>query len=382
MKGLLAAIVFAASVSGAASAAKAPVEIAILGPDFARNGHDDGIVECADAALHRAPHALAEIHIEGVSAGLTRAPGVAVPQINPNFGVAASRAALQDMNVMRDLALAWRLTGRRGYLRQAGRYLDAWSSTYRISFNPVDEGSFDAMILTYDLTEANLPHSTRTRVDAFLRRLAAGYIEAMESGNVPIKPTLTNNWQSHRIKLATLAAFQIGDRDLQRRAHILFDKQLSANLRADGSTLDFAQRDALHYVTFSLDSMLMAAMAAKMHGQNWYTTEVAGGSSLPNTLAWLGRFASGQATHVEFAKSVVFYDRQRAASGNATYQNKPWDPQTARRTYLLAAQLDPHFVPLRDSLLASAHQAHDHEVEPGDDIDWLLLFADGPKAGA
>ena len=349
------------------------IDYAVLSPDFARGRHDDAVVARAKAALRRPPNAPREIHIEGVSAGLTRAPGVAAPapQVKPD--AAASRASLRDMNIMRDFALAWRLTGDRAYLRQTGRYLDAWATTYQLSFNPIDEGSFDALIFAYDLTEAGLSKGVRARVDTFLRRMATGYIESMETDNVPIKPTLTNNWQSHRIKLATLAAFQIGDAALQDRAHALFDKHLAANLRSDGSTLDFVQRDALHYVTFSLDSQLTAALAAKMHGQDWYHAEVTGGKSLTNTLDWLGQFASGKQTHIEFVRSVVPYDRQRAAAGGTTYQNKPWNPATARRTYLLAAELDPRFVSLRDALLAKASPEGAADVEPGDRIDWLML---------
>ena len=139
--------VVAASLGSAAIAAAEPVDTAILGPEFARNRHDAGVVRRAEAALRRTPHAVAEIHIEGISAGLTSAPGVAASKIGTDVGPAASRMALQDMNIMRDLALAWRLTGKRAYLRQAGRYIDTWASTYKLSFNPINEGSFDALIL-------------------------------------------------------------------------------------------------------------------------------------------------------------------------------------------------------------------------------------------
>ena len=61
------------------------------------------------------------------------------------------------------------------------------------------------------------------------------------------------------------------------------------------------------------------------------------------------------------------------------FANKPWDPLTARRTYLLAAQLDPRFVPLRDALLSNARPVE--EAEPGDGTDWLLLFTPGLKLG-
>lgn len=42
-------------------------------------------------------------------------------------------------------AAAWRLTGDKAFLKQSERYLDAWVSTYQITFNPIDEGRFDGL---------------------------------------------------------------------------------------------------------------------------------------------------------------------------------------------------------------------------------------------
>jgi hypothetical protein len=354
-----------------------PADYAVLGPDFGRLAADrqEGapIIARARAVLSREPSPR-PIRIEGVSSGRVRAPGVAGPAQADANDVAASMESLRDMDIMLDLALAWRLTGDRAFLNKSGQYLDAWASTYQITFNPVDEGRFDGLILAYDLTETDLPPKLRAKVDAFLRRFATGYVEAMESGDVPIKPTLTNNWQSHRIKLAALAAFQIGDTGLIDRAHALFDKHLDANLREDGSTLDFAQRDALHYVTFSLNSQLMAALAAQAHGQDWYGDRTLIGRALPDTLAWLGPFASGQQTHIEFVKSVVPYDRQRAEAGGKMFQNRPWDPATSARTYLIAALLDPRWKSLSRSLQERALRSTE-DMEPGERLDWLSIFA-------
>ena len=383
--GLLVLAVFASTLPpGAAfsaplaiSSAQRSTDYAILGPDFARgrSARKDGapIVARARTFLTRQPTPR-QIRIEGVSSGQTRAPGVSGPATADPNAIAASWESLRDMDIMLDLAFAWRLTGDKVFLKQSGRYLDAWVSTYQIAFNPIDEGRFDGLILAYDLTEADLPPGTRAKVDAFLRQMASGYIEAMETGNVPIKPTLTNNWQSHRIKLATLAAFQVGDAGLIDRAHVLFDKQLEANLRPDGSTLDFAQRDALHYVTFSLNSQLMAALAAKVHGQDWYGDRSATGKALPDTLAWLGPYASDEQTHIEFLKSVVPYDRQRAAAGGEMFKNKTWDPVTSTRTYLLASMLDPRWKDLSHKLSDQASRSTD-EIEPGERLDWPGLLA-------
>lgn len=184
-------------------------------------------------------------------------------------------------------------------------------------------------------------------------------------------PPLTNNWQSHRLKLATLGAFQSGEADLIARAHVLSDKHIAANLRPDGATVDFLQRDALHYVTYSLDSQLMAVLAARAHGQDWYAYEK-DGRSLPRTIAWLSAFASGRQEHIEFVHSFVPFDRQRAAWGLETFQNKPWNPATAKRLYKMIALLDPKWAALSDQI--QRLPTHQSKEDPGRPEEWLDIL--------
>jgi hypothetical protein len=69
--------------------------------------------------------------------------------------------------------------------------------------------------MAYDLTEADLPAADpRQGRQACGASMAVGYLDAMDA-----KPRNFNtNWQSHRVKLATMAAFQTGDAKLIDRA--------------------------------------------------------------------------------------------------------------------------------------------------------------------
>lgn len=354
---------------------------ALLGPDFARGAIEPrlkaSVVARARKLLKRDPSPAAHIRIEGVSSGQTRAPGTEQKPAETADAIARSKNSLEDMEAMLDLALAWRMTGQKPFLKKASQYLDAWVSTYELSFNPIDEGRFDNLILAYDLIKPQASKALRGKTEAFLRQMATGYIESMETGNVPIKPTLTNNWQSHRIKLATLASFQIGDEGLIERSHTLFNKQVDANLRADGTTIDFLQRDALHYVTYSVGSQLAAAASARVHGQDWYSYQGPAGQSLPRTLDWLSQFANGEQVHIEFVKSVVPYDRQRAAAGNATYQNAPWDPALADQVYALAAKLDPKWMALSRKLETANASRPSTGLAEDAPREWIYLLRDG-----
>jgi hypothetical protein len=306
------------------------------------------VIARARSALNLPPHAVTQLHVEGTL------PAQAED----------SRQALKDMVIMRDAALAWRLTGDRAFLDQTVRYIDAWTSIYQISFNPIDETGFASLIFAYHLTRPNMPKPMRTRADAFLRRMASGYIETIDTGNVKYKLTLRNNWQSHRIKLVTLAAFELGDQDLIRRARDLFNQQIATNLYADGTSLDFEQRDALHYVVYDLEPLLTAALAAKINGQDWYSQKSFQGASLRCSLDWLATFARGERVHIEFVNSVVAFDRERAAAGLKEYQPHAWEPVKGADTFLLASMLDPRYRALSDKLLAGANP------QP----DWILLI--------
>lgn len=326
-------------------------DYAILGVDFAKGVPAADpvarkVLARADAALDRPPGAIPQLHTEGTL------PGKGIREI--------SLKAKQDQPIVIALALAWRLTGERRYLDQTARYLENWADTYQMSFNPIDETGFDTLLLATDLTEADLGPALKAKLDGFWRRMAAGYLDAMDGS----PKNSHTNWQSHRIKLATMAAFETGDAKLIERARGAFEKQVSGNIRPDGSVFDFYERDALHYVTYNLDPMLMAAIAAKAHGQDWYHWKSPTGSSLAGALKWLEPYATGEKTHIEFVNSRIQFDRDRASAGQKEYAPHPWDPGNAVNTYALATRLAPAY---RDF---AARLAEREKRQPD---DWLLL---------
>jgi hypothetical protein len=283
------------------------------------------IIARATKALDRPPGAIPHLHTEGTL------PGHGIRDI--------SLVAKQDQPIALDLAWAWRLTGDRRYLLATARYLDAWVSTYQISFNPIDETGFDTFIMATDLTKPALPAALAAKLDGFWRAMASGYLDAMDAG----ARNGTNNWQSHRVKLAAMAAFETGDAGLIERAHGAYERQVAINILSDGSVTDFRQRDALHYVTYDLEPLLMAAASAGMHGEDWYTWRAPSGSSLPGAVRWLQPYADGTTTHIEFANSSVSFDRERAAAGDLEYAPHPWDRANAVRPFAIAALCDPAY---------------------------------------
>jgi len=132
-----------------------------------------------------------------------------------------SVAAMQELGMMRDFALAYRLTGDRRFLAQASRYMDAWVTDYELSFNPIDESGFDALMLTNDMCRDEFSPELEQKVQVFLRKMVEGYLASIANSK---KPDSTN-WQSMRVKLITMGAFSLGDPKLIHDAAHAFESK-------------------------------------------------------------------------------------------------------------------------------------------------------------
>jgi len=283
----------------------------------------------AEKRVNDAPRPLPVVHTEGTL---------------PNQGIREeSLVARRDLPQMRAFALAWRATQEVRYLDAAARYFDAWVKVYRASFNPVDETHFEAMADAYAITAPALPPATRRATADFLRGMASGYVTRIDRGRGEKKDTWTNNWQSHRVKIVTVIALALDDDALFADARRLYIDQLNANLRADGTVQDFHQRDALHYVTYDLEPLSRAALAAKLRGEDWLDLAARSGATLARALDWLVPYAIGEKSHEEFVRSKVRFDAERNRAGVKGFSGL-WDRRESRTLFWMAALLDARYL--------------------------------------
>ena len=286
------------------------------------------LVKSVAARLNDQPKPLARLHTEGTL---------------PHEGIYdQSVAAERDLELMRDAALVWRATGDERYLRLVDRFLLAWATTYQPSFNPIDETHFDSLILAYDLTASALPVKTRNAAAAFIAKFANGYLARVNAQPRPLTGTYRNNWESHRVKLVAMAAFTLDDRKLIDAAQRLFVEQIGTNVAPDGTTADFTERDALHYVTYDLQPLVVAALSARRHNRNWLTQRAPNGATLGLALDWLVPYALGEKTHEEFVHSSVPFDAKRREAGLPGYSGQ-WDPKSSDELFHLAARLSGRY---------------------------------------
>ena len=293
------------------------------------------LVKSVAARLNDQPRPLARLHTEGTL---------------PHEGIYdQSVEAERDLELMRDAALVWRATGDERDLRLVDRFLLAWATTYQPSFNPIDETHFDSMILAYDLTASALPVKTRNATAAFIAKLANGYIARVDAQPRPLSGTYRNNWESQRVKLIAMAAFTLDDRKLIDAAQRLFVEQIGANVAPDGATVDFAERDALHYVAYDLEPLVVAALSARRHNRNWLALRAQNGATLALALDWLAPYALGEKTHEEFVHSSVPFDAKRREAGLPGYSGQ-WDPKGSAQLFHLAARLSGRYASVAQRL--------------------------------
>ncbi len=289
------------------------------------------LLRAAAAALARSPEPLPEVHTEGT---LPAAPSY--------------RKAVQskkDWVSMSVLANAYAMTREPRYLEGYARYLAAWLDVYKISGNPIDETALGDWLLAYRSAGAALETDLAQRMRRFACDLSARYTEAQPAA----RKTSTNNWQSHRVKLAVMGARVCGKPVLIAKAEAVFAGQIQDNLLPSGESVDFAQRDAIHYVLYGVEPLLEAALFAGTQGRSLFAIAGRDGQSISRTLDWLAPYARGDKTHEEFVHSQVRFDAERAAAGVPGFSG-PFSPGKAQWTYWLAARLDAKWQDLSDKL--------------------------------
>ena len=313
------------AVPSCAADAAAPEGFAVIGPTQVSelaSAPDSparrSVLRSAERALQRSPEPRAKIHTEGTL---------------PHEGIYDDSVdATRDFPAARDLALASRLTGDARFAMASSRFIAGWADRYRPSFNPIDETGFDALFIAWDLLPDPQRAPLRGPMNSLLRAFCAGYLAHPLRG----RETASNNWNSHRVKLIALSCFALGDAMMNARAHDAYRNQIAANINPDGTTLDFALRDAIHYVAYDLEPLTLTAIAARAHGEDW-----AGSADgrLPRAIAWLVPYADGSRAHQEFAHTTVAFDITRRNAGVPGFAG-PFDPRAASLAIAYAARLD------------------------------------------
>ena len=252
-----------------------------------------------------------------------------------------TRESLGDMRKMYFFAYTFASTGDTQYADKAREFILAWAQQNMPTGNPIDETTLDDLFFAFDLTQSQFSPAEKKSAQTWMRKvadtqIAIGLIHARKGDGIS-----KNNWQSHRLKIVGLIGYTLAEKKYIDYAIESFKRQIEVNLRPDGSSIDFHERDALHYHCYDVEPLLELAIAANNNGTNLYTYKSKSGASLEKSVKFLMPFCSGEKKHPEFVKSTVAFDRKRAESGDENYKaGHHFDPKKGGRSLELAAAFD------------------------------------------
>ncbi|HEY0273942.1 MAG TPA: alginate lyase family protein [Chitinophaga sp.] len=298
---------------------------ALLASDTLARRQYEPLKAAAAAAFEQAPGPIDTIHTEGRLQG--------DPQ------KAASWKAFKDLEKMLGLALQYRLTHEVKYRDKAMEYLLAWATVNKPNGDPIDDTNLDPAVEAFDLLKDDLPAAQKAVIVAWLEATAQEEIR---------KATLHhglnhNNWHSHRIKEVGEIGFATGNKTLQQYAISGMEDQVEHNLLPDGSGIDFAERDALHYQLYNLEPLIkLAVIIRRATGKDYYNYVGQNKASIAHCVAWTVPFITGAQKHAEFVNSKVEFDRKRAANKEGAYKiGGDFNPQAGIYMLTLAEYFQP-----------------------------------------
>ncbi|MCJ8210449.1 alginate lyase family protein [Mucilaginibacter sp. RS28] len=306
------------------------------------------IKSAAERALNETPNPIQKVTSQGLLEG--------------NPAKTASLKAVQDGPKIYALALNYRLYGDKAYLAKAEDFLLAWAKLNMATGDPIDETKLEDFFTGYDLIRDRVNKSSKTAIDAWMKTIADAEVNSVSAK--PGRSTAKNNWNSHRIKVITLAAYAIHDGQYRDTIQKELEKQIAQNLYPDGSGFDFAERDALHYHVYTLEPLLKAmTVIMRAEGKNYYDYTSPTGASVHKSVDFLVPFVTGERTHGEFVNSKVKFDRDRAANGEKGYvAGSLFEPRNGIVALAAAAYFDP-------SVMKAIYRAGGNDY-----YDWQLVI--------
>jgi hypothetical protein len=259
----------------------------------------------ADKALTEEPDPIERIASEGKLAG------------DPDKIKTAK--SVEDANKIYALALVYKIYDNKACLNKAAQYLQAWARVNKSCGDPIDETKLENLITGYDIVRNAIDPAVKKEVDSWLQNIADGELNSKYMA--PGRGTAVNNWNSHRIKIIAMIVYTLHNDKYDKIIQNELTKQIAINLYADGSGLDFAERDALHYHVYTLEPLITAAMVIyRATGKNYFNYESEKGSSIKKSTDFLVPFVTGEKTHGEFLNSRVAFDKARAKNNEKDYQ--------------------------------------------------------------
>ncbi|HTZ24464.1 MAG TPA: hypothetical protein VMC83_10765 [Streptosporangiaceae bacterium] len=236
----------------------------------------------------------------------------------------------------------------------AASALLSWAEVYRPTGNPVDEWFFVPLLQAADLVAWSLPPGGHKTLRDWAQAFATSG-DRFYDRKAPGNSARANNWMARRLLIRTVACTVAGDAAGRAAIRGMLRDFVASNFVAgpsgerDGRTVDFLQRDALHYHIAAVQPLVEVTLYAPDVIDQAIRAAVLSG------LEFLRPYFLGQAEHVEFARTSVAFDRERRDDGNPAFRNAPWQPAGARVLLRLARAAFPQVRAWTEDIVGPAY---------------------------
>jgi len=233
----------------------------------------------------------------------------------------------------------WQVSGDQQAAQMLERHVLAWTNTYEITGNDVNENKFHPLLSAYYSLRTDFSDADRRRVDAWVETLGEHHARAVRKSR-----HFTNRYTKH-IRLTAISGMILDRDEWIELAVDGIRRYVTESLNADGTSQDLERRDALAYHVSGLRPPLELAMLLGRRGRALYTWQSPEGASLKKSVEYVVPYAMGEKVHLEWVDTKVDLDRRRAAAGLEKYRpGKEYDPHDASKLMEAAAYFDPELM--------------------------------------
>jgi hypothetical protein len=247
----------------------------------------------------------------------------------------ATVAKLKQMGDAAKLVQFWQVSGDARAAAQLRKLILAWTSTYELTGNDVNENKFKPLLVAYHALREGFAPTQRQRIDQWVEELGKLHFRAVRRSR-----HFTNRYSKH-VRLLALTALILEKPEWTRQAHEGIKRFVSNSLYGDGASHDLRRRDTLTYHCSSLKPPIELAMLAGSQGRDMYTWTNRRGGSIAKSVDYVVPFALGEKTHREWVHTKVKLDKKRAEAGLEKYRpGRLFDPEDALELMEAASYFD------------------------------------------
>lgn len=207
------------------------------------------------------------------------------------------------------------------------------TSKYVPTGDPIQESLMYICVMTYIDLKSRFTAVEQKRIETWILALGNAELNFKNPNS-----SSNNNWWAHQIKTISYCGDALNNMTFLNYGNVNIKKYVDTNLYADGSCIDFHERDSCTYVTYSLNALVLAIFPLKKHFKiDYYNYTSPKKSSIKKSVYWLTPYIIGKTINLMFLKTIYASDRVI----HKDQYGKQWIKDDAKQLWLNCKELDP-----------------------------------------